>query len=299
MKRIISVFALLLMCALVLVPVFALAESDTTTTGADGKIDYSQFSPAYSITDGDGNNTKAYSLGAGCGMGGITLFTDHDYKINFTYASNDDSVEPPVADIEILNCDPAMQEKYLSIENGSVRVKAGNEPFGFTLALKQNGEVTNNALSFNVSKFKVDLTDILLLGIGVYALVTAITGTGAMYRNEFVKDGMEDKFKKTVRIAALIVGICMIGVALLSIFCSGNESLSWLKYVLFGIAVATLIGSLILTSRMIDKDKRTKAQATARTGGPTNSAAAFEFDDDEPTIDDVLANMNNKNADDQ
>ncbi|MBQ1817729.1 MAG: hypothetical protein II124_03760, partial [Clostridia bacterium] len=54
----------------------------------------------------------------------------------------------------------------------------------------------------------------------------------------------------------------------------------------------------VINSLMTDKNKRDKAQQTARTGGPTNSAAAFEFDGSEPTLDEVLADMEKGKSED-
>jgi|GEM_PF-1885321 len=299
MKRTLAAFALLLLCLFVVLPAFsAFAEGEGIT---DGEIDYSKFTARLdSLTDGEGNRTNAFSTGLSCGANGYTLYTGRDYSINIIYTANDSASteQVPVAELEIIDCDPAMKEKYLSIENGSVKVKAGNDKYSFKVLLLQNGKSTEQAVPFNVASHKLELNDILLLGIGAYALLTAITGSGSMLRNEFVKDGMEDKFKKTVRIASAVVGVAVIGVAVISIFCTASGKLNWLKYVLLVVAVGALIAALILANKMTDKEKRAKAQATARTGGPTNSAAAFEFDDDEPTIDDVLAKINNENASD-
>ena len=43
--------------------------------------------------------------------------------------------------------------------------------------------------------------------------------------------------------------------------------------------------------KLLHKEKKAKAYANGRTSGSTSSAAAFEFDDDEPTLDDVLAKI--------
>ncbi|MBQ1893242.1 MAG: hypothetical protein II155_03970, partial [Clostridia bacterium] len=66
------------------------------------------------------------------------------------------------------------------------------------------------------------------------------------------------------------------------------------RYVLFGIGLAALIAAMILNTVFTDKEKKQKAQATALTGGNTSSAAAFEFDENEPTVDEVLAEIEKK-----
>lgn len=307
MKRLFSLFAAVLLLALCIAPLTvtaALAEGEAVTitateTEASDKIDYEGLQLRQPvITDENGNITTKYSTGLSCGSG-VMMYVNHYYDIHFAYVNTKDKTESSVLpEIEIRDCDPQMQSKYVSVENGSVILKSSPEPYSLNIVLLQNGEELG-AISISVVKFKVDFTDILMLGIGIYALVTAITASGALFRNDFIKDGREDDFKKYVRIAAAVVGLCLIGVALVSIFGCTVDWLRIVKYTLFGVAVIALIASLVITSRLTDKDKRAKAQATARTGGPTNSAAAFEFDENEPTIDDVLNKLKNESKDDQ
>ena len=280
------------------------ADGDLLTTGAESAeaaataaaedIDTSGMSVTFSVFDGEGNETRNFSGGTGCFSTGYTFYTDHDYKISYIYTDGSEKVKE--AAIRVIDCDPEMQSKYLKVEGNTLSIKAGKENYSFKVALFENGAVTDKQMQINVARFKVEFTDILILGIGVYALATAITGTGAMFRNEFIKEGCEEKFKKYVRICSAVVGVCMLGVAAISIFLCGNEKAVYAKYALFGIAVAALIGSLVITSKMTDKEKKAKAYASGRTGGVSDSSAAFEFDEDEPTIDDVLA-MKHDNKD--
>lgn len=304
----------MLICMLVLVPIHsALAaeaedagevitltsagEGEDTvgiTSASDGAVNYDELSlKSPSIRDENGKITTKYSGGLSCGSNMI-LFTDHYYDIHFDYVNKSDgSASSVVPELEIRDCPSNILGKYVRVENGSVIVEPSEEQYSFNLVLLQNGKDVAG-MGMSVAKYKVEFSDILILGIAVYALVTAITGTGAMFKNEFIKEGKEEDFKKYVRICALIVGVCMLAVAFISIFLCSKDNLAWLKYVLFGVGIAALIASLVITSKMTDKEKKAKAMAAGRTGSVGDSSAAFEFDEDEPTIDDVLANMKNK-----
>lgn len=62
------------------------------------------------------------------------------------------------------------------------------------------------------------LMDYLLLGIGVYVLINAILGKGKLFAAENIKEGYEEKFKKTLRAIYLPLGILMVlngGISLL------------------------------------------------------------------------------------
>ncbi len=298
MKRLLSLIAAMLIFALLLVPfVTASASSDEdgvsdeTVTASAEEFDYSSFTPIIkSITDGAGKSTKAYSSGFGCGFGGLTLFVNHVYNLNFDYTVTQGDDEAPVPELKITGCDTEIKDRYISVQGGTVTVNAGNEPFSFTVIVMQNGEETENRLAVSVAKFKVEFTDLLLATLGFYALYTAISGRGSMFRNDFIKEGKEQSYKKTIRVFAVIIAVGMLAGAAVSIFCVGNDKLVWLRYLLFGIAIASLIASMIYSSRMTDKEKRAKAMVHggSNTG---SSAAAFEFDDDEPTLDDVLAKL--------
>ena len=314
MKRFFSVFALMLIMSLVLLPFGAAFATDgdgglvsepadegdgvmTILSSEDEAAETDENSAiTYAVYDGSGKETRNFSQGLGCGLTGYTFYTDHDYKISFVYVNSKTSEKIKDAVVTIVDCDKSMQDKYLTVEGNSVIIKAGKENYSFKIAIVEDGTVTSSQLPINVAKFKVEFTDIILMGIGVYALVTAITGSGAMFRNEFIKEGREDDFKKYVRICAAVVGVCMLAAAAISIFACSIDSmfLKVLRYVLFGIGIAALIGSLVITSRMTDKEKKAKAMTGGRAGA-SNSSAAFEFDENEPTIDDVIANMKNKN----
>lgn len=314
MKKLFFLFAALLICMLLIVPLgAAFAEGDTADDGemhilsaedtsaetaTTGAIDYSGVTMRSPVMrDENGKITNNYSTGLSCGASGVTLFTDHYYDLSFVYANKTDNSDSSIVpEIEIRDCPAEALNKYVRVNGGTVTIDRSPEPFSFTIAVLQNGEDLGS-MRINVAKYKVDFSDILLLGIGVYALVTAITAKGTLFRNEFIKEGMEDDFRRSVRIAAAVVGLAMIAAALISIFGCTVDWLRWVKYALYLVAVIALIASLIITNRMTDKEKRAKAQATARTGGPTASSAAFEFDENEPTIDDVLANLNKDNND--
>lgn len=53
------------------------------------------------------------------------------------------------------------------------------------------------------------LFDYILLGIGLYVLYAGITGKGRMYNVENLKEGMEQKFKSTMRKLYIGLGIVM------------------------------------------------------------------------------------------
>ena len=143
-------------------------------------------------------------------------------------------------------------------------------------------------LSYSVNPRSISLFDIIIGAMGLYLLYGAIVGKGKLYNNDFVKEGMEQKHKTIIRITSLVIGILMIAtvaIALLDKY--GKYRVATL--VLFGLVFIAFIISTILLRRCTDQDAKRKAMTDRYAGGGARKtpAAAFIFDENEPTVDDI------------
>lgn len=143
------------------------------------------------------------------------------------------------------------------------------------------------------------LMDYLLLAIGVYVLIGGIRGKGRLFTMEFLKEGYEEKFKKTLRAIYIPLGIVMLINGSLSIVkgllyepvelpasANGAAAYGWalkegkdlgafsfvtpefftvLTYVCMGIVVAFVVLLVVMMRRMTDKEAQKKASGA---GGP-------------------------------
>lgn len=136
------------------------------------------------------------------------------------------------------------------------------------------------------------LFDIVIAALGLYLIVSAILGKGRLFDSSFVREGMEKKHKTIVRVTSLIVGLLMLATVAISAF-DAYDKLRVVKIVLFGVMVAVFIVSAVLMSKCMDREKRREAQ-DARYGSSAKHSpdAAFEFDENEPTVDDITSDKN-------
>ena len=134
----------------------------------------------------------------------------------------------------------------------------------------------------------LSLWDFAIAAMAVYLLVAAVRGKGSLFDDQFVKEGMEEKYKVTVRITSLLVALLMIATVLISAF-DHYDKLRIVKIVLFGLMLAVFIVCMILLRRCIDQEKKREAQDARYGGGSVSHSheAAFVFDEDEPTVDDL------------
>lgn len=141
--------------------------------------------------------------------------------------------------------------------------------------------------SVSVVRQSMSVWDIIILGIGLYVLFLGITGKGKVYEAEFVKEGMELNYKRLIRICCIIISVCMVASGIIAA-ADGYGKLKLFKTIVFVVAVVFFIAGMIAAGNMIDKQARKEAEEK-RIGGRDLKApnAAFEFDDDEPTIDDI------------
>lgn len=149
-----------------------------------------------------------------------------------------------------------------------------------------NGSELKETVKLNVNRQSVSLFDIVMFVIGLYLLYSAISGRGRIFDAEFVKEGMEAKHKKAMRISCLAAAVIMIAAGVVSAL-DGFGKLQTVSMILFGLLCAVFVAAIIWTGKYVDKNAKREAQQQPGGGTPRAPKAAFEFDDDEPTIDDV------------
>ena len=149
-----------------------------------------------------------------------------------------------------------------------------------------NGSELKETVKLNVNRQSVSLFDIVMFVIGLYLLYSAISGRGRIFDAEFVKEGMEAKHKKAMRISCLAAAVIMIAAGVVSAL-DGFGKLQTVSMILFGLLCAVFVAAIIWTGKYVDKNAKREAQQQPGGGVPRAPKAAFEFDDDEPTIDDV------------
>lgn len=129
--------------------------------------------------------------------------------------------------------------------------------------------------------------DVIIGLIGLYLIYSAIVGKGKLFQNEFVKEGMEQKHKTIVRITSLVIGILMLAtVAIAFLDKYGEYRLATM--IIFGVVLAAFLVSTLLLRRCTDLEAKRKAMNDRYAGVSGKSpAAAFVFDEEEPTVDDI------------
>ena len=142
-------------------------------------------------------------------------------------------------------------------------------------------------VSVPVVRRALSVWNIIMLGIGLYLLFAAITGKGRLYEAEFVKEGMEKKYKNIIRIGCLIVALLMIADGVVSALDAyGNYRI--VSTIIFGAILVVIIVELILLNSLTDKEAKKEAQEKRLSGRDLKAPnAAFDFDEDEPTLDDL------------
>lgn len=184
---------------------------------------------------------------------------------------------------------PASSDKFtyeINEKNGYLFVKSSVLGEIRINASCANGSELKETVKLNVNRQSVSLFDIVMFVIGLYLLYSAISGRGRIFDAEFVKEGMEAKHKKAMRISCLAAAVIMIAAGVVSAL-DGFGKLQTDSMILFGLLCAVFVAAIIWTGKYVDKNAKREAQQQPGGGTLRAPKAAFEFDDDEPTIDDV------------
>lgn len=184
---------------------------------------------------------------------------------------------------------PASSDKFtyeINEKNGYLFVKSSVLGEIRINASCANSSELKETVKLNVNRQSVSLFDIVMFVIGLYLLYSAISGRGRIFDAEFVKEGMEAKHKKAMRISCLAAAVIMIAAGVVSAL-DGFGKLQTVSMILFGLLCAVFVAAIIWTGKYVDKNAKREAQQQPGGGVLRAPKAAFEFDDDEPTIDDV------------
>lgn len=184
---------------------------------------------------------------------------------------------------------PASSDKFtyeINEKNGYLFVKSSVLGEIRINASCANGSELKETVKLNVNRQSVSLFDIVMFVIGLYLLYSAISGRGRIFDAEFVKEGMEAKHKKAMRISCLAAAVIMIAAGVVSAL-DGFGKLQTVSMILFGLLCAVFVAAIIWTGKYVDKNAKREAQQQPGGGTLRAPKAAFEFEDDEPTIDDV------------
>lgn len=213
---------------------------------------------------------------------------EHDDSISYTLTvyngSKADGAQPAVEGVDYTHS--IKENGYLYLNSrvlGDVEITASCA----------NGSAVgqNEPLKLEVAPRGISLFDVIIGAMGLYLLYSAIVCKGKLFQNDFIKEGMEDKHKTIVRITSLVIGVLMlatVAIALLDKY--GKYRVATL--VIFGLVFIAFIISTILLRRCTDQEAKRKAMTDRYAGGGLRKtpAAAFIFDENEPTVDDVKKN---------
>ena len=114
---------------------------------------------------------------------------------------------------------PASSDKFtyeINEKNGYLFVKSSVLGEIRINASCANGSELKETVKLNVNRQSVSLFDIVMFVIGLYLLYSAISGRGRIFDAEFVKEGMEAKHKKAMRISCLAAAVIMIAAGVVS-----------------------------------------------------------------------------------
>lgn len=120
------------------------------------------------------------------------------------------------------------------------------------------------------------------VGLGVYILYGAIMKSGQMFKNENIKKGMEEQYRKLIRLFSFILGPLMIATGVVDYLNtrSGNASWNIPLIVLWGLTFIGMVFLFVFALRMTDRSKKSQSAGKSRGEKPA-PRAAFEFDEEE------------------
>lgn len=153
----------------------------------------------------------------------------------------------------------------------------------------ENGSelIGEDAAILKVMPRTASLLDIIIGLFGLYLLYSAIVGKGKLYNNDFIKEGMEQKHKTIVRITALVIGVLMLATVAIA-FLDKYGAYRLATAIIFGVILVVFITATVLLRRCTDQEAKRKAMTDRYAGtAGKNPAAAFIFDENEPTVDDI------------
>ena len=263
--------------------------ADTAET--TGQSEAGSYNVGLFVTDGEG---KALSGGGllSCMGGGVNLMIKKDYVITAKYYDAKGNVYETTDNL-ILGVET--DSEYVELDHNTINLKAAPAPYNFALRLlNPKAESGEDKLTLGVKRFKVEFSDILVAAVGVYLIVSAVRGSGSLFNDEFIKDEKKDQFKRLMRLVCVVIGVVFLISAALAICFSYLDPVVTARYVLFGIGIIGLVLMVVLNSVFTDKEKRAKARESYGGVRPHASNAAFEFDGTEPTLDEVLADIENE-----
>ena len=180
-------------------------------------------------------------------------------------------------------------DKYTAViaENGYLTVSSeviGDIEIDASCA---NGSKLAEKVLVPVTRRSLSVWDIVMLGIGLYLLFAAITGKGKLYDAEFVKEGKEQQHKLIIRITCLVVALLMIATGVVSAL-DGYGKYKLVNTILFIVMLVVFAVALFLLRSCTDRKAKKEAQEKRLSGRDLKApSAAFDFDDDEPTVDDL------------
>ena len=94
------------------------------------------------------------------------------------------------------------------------------------------------------------ILDLLVAIAGAYMLYWAFTGKGTLYKSENIKKGLEEKFKKVIKLFCLFGGVLAVLFGLFDYM--KIEPLATILFVLLGVAVVLVS---VITVRFTDHKK--------------------------------------------
>lgn len=120
------------------------------------------------------------------------------------------------------------------------------------------------------------------VGLGVYILYGAIMKSGQMFKNENIKKGMEEQYRKLIRLFSFILGPLMVALGVVDYFNirSGNGGWNIPLIVLWGLTFIGMVFLFVFALRMTDRSKKQQSAGRPRGEKPA-PRAAFEFDEEE------------------
>lgn len=172
-------------------------------------------------------------------------------------------------------------------ENGLIIITASE--LG-TITVKAVSSMTEESAEAEIPVIKQSLTawDIIILGIGLYALYLGISGRGKIYESEYIKEGMDKKYKLVTRICCILVALCMIASGIVAAV-DAYGKLSALNTIMFIVAIVLFLAGMVVTRLLTDTKAKKEDEAKRASGRDMKApSAAFDFDDDEPTVDDII-----------